>query len=370
MHVDIAVVGGGIAGLSCAAYVAPRASVVVLESEPTLGYHATGRSAAAYTECYGADVIRRLAQASKSYFTERDDPLGSSRPVLFVADRDDGSAIDEIYDRFSPLVPTLRRFSPVEISELVEVLTEDRTSGGLLEPEALDLDVHAILTSFVETVRRYDGAILTDSPVRDIVRQNSLWRIRAGEHTVTAATVVNASGAWSDLVADLADVAPLGLRALKRSAFTFDPGVPARDWPLIVEASERWYLKPEGPHVLGSAASEIPVEPADVRQDELDIALGIERINDATTLAIRSVKNQWAGLRTFTPDRIPALGFDPMVEGFFWLAGQGGYGIKTSPAMGAMAAALILDGAVPDEIAAFGIKAGMLDPIRFREATP
>jgi len=202
--------------------------------------------------------------------------------------------------------------------------------------------------------------------VTRLTRHGSGWRIAAGKHEIAAATVVNAAGPWGDVVAEMAGVAPLGLTPLKRSAFTFDPKMASGQWPFVIDAAERWYMKPEGPHVLGSAASEIPQEPSDARPDEIDIALGIERINAATTLEVVSVKSQWAGLRTFTPDRTPAAGYDDTVEGFFWLVGQGGYGMHTSPALGATAAGLIVNGVVPDQVAQEGVTAEMLDPVRFR----
>lgn len=352
--------------MSCAAYLAPRASVVVIEAEPTLGYHATGRSAAIYTECYGADLIRRLSLASRTYFVDRDEPLGTASSVLFLGAQGDDDAVDELFDRLHPLVPTIQRLAPAEIEALVPVIPAERTAGGILEPGALNLDVHGILMSFATIVREQGSKIITGSQVTQMKRNGSEWQIRAGGHTITAATIVNAAGPWGDVVAAMAGAAPLGLTPLKRSVFAFDPGVPAIDWPFVVDAGERWYLKPEGPHVLGSAASEIPQEPSDARPDEIDVALGIERINDATTLTIRSIKNEWAGLRTFTPDREPAAGYDRDVDDFFWLVGQGGYGIHTSPALGATAAGLLLDGVAPENVARHGVKAEMLDPGRFR----
>ncbi len=366
MHIDIAIIGGGIAGLSCAASAAPRASVAVIEAETTLGYHATGRSAAIHTECYGAELIRRLSLASRTYFVDRDEPLGTVLPVLFVAAKDDTAVVDNLYDTYRPLVPTIQKLSPEEVAELVPVIHAETTAGGILEPDALNLDVHGILTSFATTAREHGCKILTDSRVTQITRSGSVWRMRVGDHTITANTIVDAAGPWGDVVATMAGVTPLGLTPFKRSAFTFDPGVPAGDWPFVVDAAEQWYMKPEGPHLLGSAASEIPQEPCDARPDEIDVALGIERINESTTLAIRSIKNQWAGLRTFTPDRIPAAGYDNAEDGFFWLVGQGGYGIHTSPALGATAAGLLVDGAVPESIARYGITAEMLDPGRLR----
>ena len=366
MRVDVAVIGGGIAGLSAAAFLAPRASLVVIEQEPTLGYHATGRSAALYTECYGEEPIRRLTLASKPYFVDRDDHFGTVRGVLFLAPFEDPLAVDSFSSTFSSLVPDLEELTPSQVHALVPVIPESSTAGGVLEPRALDLDVHGIQASYVATVRGHGGQILTTSTASVFTRVDGTWQIKSGEHTIIADTLVNAAGPWGDHVAVRAGVHPLGLKPLKRCVFTFDPGLETADWPMIVDMRERWYMKPEGPHLLGSAASEIPEEPSDARHDEQDVALGIMRITEATTLTIRSIKNQWAGLRTFTPDRVPAAGFDPDAPSFFWLVGQGGYGIHTSPAMGAMAAGLILDDRVPDQVAAHGVTSEMFDPARFR----
>jgi D-arginine dehydrogenase len=366
MDVDVVVIGGGIAGLSCAAFLAARTSVVVLEMETTLGYHATGRSAALYTECYGAEPIRRMSLASKSYFLDGEQRFGSRRGVLFLAPNNDLSAVKAFYETYSPLVPALKVLSTVEVTSLVSVVPTEMTSGGVLEPDALDLDVHALLTSYASAVRTYDSAILTASRAIGVERLEDGWRITAGRHVITASTLVNAAGAWGDELASIAGVDRIGLTPLKRSAFTFDPGVRVDEWPVIVEMGETWYMKPEGPYLLGSAASEIPQEPSDARHDEIDIALGIQRITDATSMTIRSIKNQWAGLRTFTPDRVPAVGRDLDAPNFFWLVGQGGYGVHTSPAMGSMAAGLILDSEVPEDVAKFGLTSEMFDPTRFR----
>lgn len=366
MNVDVAVIGGGIAGLSCAAFLAPRASVAVIEMERAVGYHSTGRSAAIYTECYGAEPIRRLSLASKPYFLDRPDPFATPLGVMFIARQGDRSSVDDFHRVFSPLVPELEVLSPREVAGLVSVIDEKATSGAVFEPGAFDLDVHGILTSYATAIRAHHGAILTSSPAHGILRTENRWQIEAGNETISAHTLVNAAGAWGDHVASAAGVKPIGLTPFKRSAFTFDPGFSALDWPMIVDIDENWYLKPEGPLLLGSAASEIRHEPADAKHDELDIALGIQRISEATTLTIRSVRNQWAGLRTFTPDRTPAVGFERTASSFFWLVGQGGYGIHTSPAMGAMAAGLILDGRISPELETCGLTAEMFDPSRFR----
>lgn len=366
MKVDVAVVGGGIAGLSAGAYLAPRASVVVLEKEATLGYHATGRSAALYTECYGEEPIRRLSLASKPYFVNRDEPFGTTRGVMFLTPNGDSTVLDDFYATFSPLVPNLEILSPVEVNALVPVIPTDKTQGAVLEPDALDLDVHAIVTSYARTIRANGGTIATSAEGTEISRTDGRWRVAAGDQVISANVLVNAAGPWGDEIATMAGVHPLGLTPLKRCAFTFDPGFSTADWPMVVDIAENWYMKPEGPHLLGSAASEIPESPSDAKHDETDVALGIMRIGEATDLSIRAVKNQWAGLRTFSPDRIPVVGFDPDVRDFFWLVGQGGYGIHTSPAMGALASGLIIDQRVPGTLATEGVTREMFDPVRFR----
>jgi D-arginine dehydrogenase len=366
MRVDIAIIGGGIAGLSCAAALGTEASVAILEAESTLGYHATGRSAALYTECYGSEVIRRLAKASKGYYTQSHPELGAVRGLIFPAPVGDTDVLEWLASEYTPLVPSFVRITPREVEEACPLLPANMTAGGMYEPGALDLDVDGLQTSFVRTSRNNGVTILQDAPVTSIVRNAGAWVLTSGDTRVECETVVNAAGAWGDVVAGLAGVTPLGLSALARSVFTFDPGRNPSRWPMVVDARERWYIKPEGPHMLGSAASELSGEPRDARPDELDIATGIDRINRATTLDIRSVKNTWAGLRTFTEDRVPAVGRDGNDPGFFWLVGQGGYGIKTSPALGSLAAGLLLRDEVPPELSEFGVKREDLDPRRLR----
>ena len=365
MDYDVAVIGGGIAGLSAAAWLAPRCTVVVIEAEDTLAYHATGRSAAAYTECYGSETIRRLAQASLPYLTS-EDGLASPQPVLFVASPDRLDRLDAVYDRYSPLVPTLERLSPSEVSIACSAFSSEATAGGVREPGALNLDVHALVTGYVRSIKEHGGQITTGFKPTSIEKTKGRWRIVSSDADVTCTNVVNAAGAWGDEVATTAGVQPLGLSPLLRSVFTFTTDHDTSDWPLVVEADVSWYFKPEGPNVLGSAASELPSGAVDARAPELDVALGIEKLNTAAAFGIRSVRNTWAGLRTFTADGSPAVGFDDSARGFFWLVGQGGYGIKTSPALGELAASLIVSDTVPDAIAAFGITRDSLAPGRLR----
>ncbi|MGI9586333.1 MAG: NAD(P)/FAD-dependent oxidoreductase [Acidimicrobiia bacterium] len=365
MDVDVVVIGGGIAGVSAAAFLSERADVVLVEAEQALGYHATGRSAALYTECYGPGGIPRLAKASKWFFTSPSGPLASPRGVLFVGDESQKQTIRSLEDQFAPTVPDLRRLSAAETLEYCDALRPDAVSAGLLEPGAMDLDVHGIETAFRRQATSAGAVFMLDHRVERIDYDGS-WTVHAGGSTLRAPTIVNGAGAWGDEVAQLAGVPPIGLSPLKRSAFLASTDLRSEGWPLVVDAGEQWYFKPEGPNILGSAAAEIPTPPSDARPDEVDIALGIERINTSTTLGIRSVTSTWAGLRTFAADREPVVGFEDEFPGFFWLVGQGGYGIKTAPALGQMTAGLILDGHVPDDLAALHLTAASIAPDRFR----
>jgi D-arginine dehydrogenase len=364
MDVDIAIIGGGIAGLSCAAFIGQGATVAVLDMEPTFGYHATGRSAALYTECYGSAVIRRLAKASKPFLTGGEEPMMSRRGVLFTAPPDDAHALDAVFQEFLPLVPNLERLSSAETESVCPLFPSELVAGGVYEPGACDIDVDALQTTFIRMARSAGSNLINDALVTRIDRSPSGWNLTAGHTELSATVIVDAAGAWGDRVAMSAGIAPLGLKPLARSVFTFDPGTDPRTWPMVVDAHEHWYIKPEGPNMIGSAASEIPTQPSDVRAEEIDVALGIQRINDASSLEIRSVKNTWAGLRTFTPDRAPAVGWaeDPQ---FLWLVGQGGYGIKTSPALGGFAASLLLGQELPASVVAAGVDPDDLDPARF-----
>jgi D-arginine dehydrogenase len=361
MRFDIAVIGGGIAGLSATAALAERTSVVLVEAEPMLGYHATGRSAALYTECYGPGVVPRLTKASLPFFTAAG--LASPRGVLFVGTADQATTTATLFELYSATVPDLARLSADEVAERFPVADTSVITEGILEPGAMDLDVHGIQMAFRTTAMANGATILLEHAVTAISR-SSEWTLHAGDEVITASVIVNAAGAWADRIATMADVAPLGLTPLKRSAFLCDPGLDAHTWPMVIDVDEHWYLKPEGTNLLGSAASELPTSPSDARPDEEDVAVGIMRIEEATNLSIRSVSSSWAGIRTFTRDRVPVVGFDHHTDGFFWLAGQGGYGIKTSPAIARLATGLIIEGAVPSELEAIGVTAEELSPSR------
>ena len=232
------------------------------------------------------------------------------------------------------------------------VLRSEYVDSALLEPTGHTIDVDARLQGFLRGIRHRGGEVATSAGVTGISRVSGGWEIAAGGEDWSAATLVNAAGAWADIVAEMAGVRPVGLKPLRRTAFTFAPpaDVDVREWPAVIDIDEQFYFEPEGGQLLGSPADQTPSHPHDVRHEEIDVALAIERIQRATTLDIRHVRRAWAGLRTFAPDRMPVVGPDPEVGDFIWLAGQGGFGIMTSPTIARIAASLAAGGEVPPEL--------------------
>lgn len=351
----IVVVGGGIAGTSAGYFLAERAEVVVLEQETTCGYHTTGRSAALFTECYGDAVVRRFAMGSRAFLEAppdgfSPDPIVTRRPVLFVAAGEQGDRLAAEAARYQEMVPTVRAVDTAEAREYCPALDPAVVVGGVLEPGAGDIDVHALHVGYQRGITARGGKVVTSARVTGFDRAGDGWLVHtaAGDHE--ADVVVNAAGAWCDVVGAMAGAVPIGLVPKRRTAFTFGAPDGHRSWPMVIDLDEQFYFRPEGPQILASPCDETPMEPHDVRHEEIDVALGIDRVQSVTTLQIRSVAHAWAGLRSFVDDHRPVNGWDPDLPGFYWLAGQGGFGIKTSPGMGRFAAGMILDGARPADL--------------------
>jgi D-arginine dehydrogenase len=369
--VDFAVIGAGIAGASAAYELAQHGTVKVFEMEATAGHHSTGRSAALYTECDGLPPLRRLAMASKEFLLNppdgfTDGPILRERTVLFVAHRPSAQKLDSFYAEQRELVPNISLVDAAGAHSLCGALRPEALAGGVLEPDAMDIDVHALHQGFLRGLRRRGGELATNSPVVGLKRLDRGWRVETGEASVDAGVVINAAGAWCDVVGALAGVRPIGLVPKRRTAFTFVPpeGFGHGSWPMVVDVEASFYFRPEGPNLLASPEDETPVAPQDIRHEEVDVALAIERIQDVTTMEIRHVRTAWAGLRSFVADNVPVVGMDPEAAGFFWLAGQGGYGIMTSPAMSRVAASLITTNQIPRDIAAHGVAEDALSPTR------
>ncbi len=367
-------VGGGIAGVSAAYELATNADVVLLEREEQLAQHTTGRSAAAYLETYGNATVRRLTIASREFFTnpstepEASDLL-TPRGMLWIGPTDRTALLESIAAAGAELVPSVRLISSDEALALCPVLRPEHAAVAVIEPDARDIDVAALHQAYVRGLRARGGQIVRATPVIGLRRRRDRWIIQTPVTMFEADVVVNAAGAWADDVAGLAGgVAPIGLQPLRRTAFmcAAPDGVDVRTWPLVADVDDNFYFKPEGRQLLCSLADETPSPPCDAQPEEVDVALAIERINAATTLGLRHVRRAWAGLRSFVADRTPVVGMDPDVPGFFWLAGQGGYGIQTAPAMGRATAALVLEGRLPEDLAAVGVTEADLSPARFR----
>jgi len=374
---DFVVIGAGIAGASIAYWLAPRGRVVLLERESQPGYHSTGRSAALFLESYGPPQVRALTMASRAFVEHppegfADVPILGARGAMTVASADLLPLLDQHWEVLRALSPRARRIDVAEARALVPVLRTEVVAGAVLEPDAADIDVHALHQGYLRGVKRHGGRIVTDAEVGALERRDGAWHVRTRDGTEWhAPVVVNAAGAWCDVIARLAAVRPIGLVPKRRSAFVFAPpaGVDASNWPTFVSADETWYVKPEASGTLiGSPANVDPVDPQDVQPEELDIAIAIDRIQTWTTLEIRRPSRTWAGLRSFVADGDLVGGFDPDVDGFFWVAAQGGYGIQTSAAMGEACAALAAGEALPERIARFGVTAAMLSPARLRAA--
>ncbi len=369
--VDFAVVGAGIAGASVAYELAQHGTVEVFEMEATAGHHSTGRSAALYTECDGLPPLRRLAMASKEFLLDppdgfTDGPILSGRTVLFVSKGAAADELDSFYAEQRALVPSISRIDPTEAHQLCGALRPEKLAGGVLEPNAMDIDVHALHQGFLSGLRTRGGKLATGSPVVGLERLGRGWRVTTPKGIVDAGIVVNAAGAWCDVVGAMAGVRTIGLVPKRRTAFTFAPpeGSGHEDWPMVVDIAGDFYFRPEGPSLLASPEDETPVAPQDIRHEEIDVAMAIERIQEVTTMEIRHIRSAWAGLRSFVADNVPVVGMDPEAAGFFWLAGQGGYGIMTSPAMSRTAASLITAGRMPDDAVAHGVTADDLSPTR------
>ncbi|KJK21596.1 FAD-dependent oxidoreductase [Burkholderiaceae bacterium 16] len=370
---DFLVIGGGIAGASLAYWLAQAGRVIVLEREAHPGYHSTGRSAALFMESYGTPQVRALTMASRAFldappagFAEH--PVLSPRGAMTVGKPGEAAELDQHFEALAALGARAQRLDRDATCALVPVLRAGKVLGAVLEPDAADMDVHSLHQGYLRGMRQRGGTLVCDAEVTAIARNQGLWEVQAGGRAYRAPVVINAAGAWCDVVAALAGVRPLGLTPKRRSAFVFAPpeGVEIAHWPMFVCFDETWYLKPDAGMLLGSPANADPVPPHDVQAEEMDIALGIHHIEDMTTLAIRRPARVWAGLRSFVADGDLVGGFDDQAEGFFWVAAQGGYGIQTSAAMGEACAALVQGKPLPQRIADFGLTEAMLGPGRLQ----
>ncbi|MDP3984406.1 MAG: FAD-binding oxidoreductase, partial [Acidimicrobiia bacterium] len=327
--IEAVVIGGGIAGVAAGYYLAEAGChVALVEQESTLAYHSTGRSAALYFENYGEPAVRALTKASRPFFEHPPGGLAEvrflrRRGALWVGRPEQRASLERELESGSG---TTKWLEAKDAQALVPALRTEYLGGAVWEPDALDLDVAAIHQAFVRGMRMAGATIRTSSEVTRLAAGRGKWEVMAGTDVLVADVVINAAGAWGDVVAGLAGVAQVGLEPRRRTAFMVPGDLSYAGWPLVADADNEFYFRPDGTQILCSLADETPAPPGDARPDELDIALAIDRINTATTLGIRSVRSAWAGLRSFVVDRAMVVGFDPDAPGFFWLVGQGGTG--------------------------------------------
>lgn len=367
---EVAIVGAGIAGASLGWRLAGERSVVLLEQEPQPGYHSTGRSAAMFMESYGPPMVRALTRASRAFYESppvgfTDQPLLRARGALYVATHEQAALVDAMQAELEATGSVIERLDAAATLVKAPCLRSEQLRAGLWERDAMDIDVAALHQGFLRGLRARGGELRTNARVTVVRRDGDTWVI--GDD-LRARTVVVAAGAWCDEVAALFGARRVGLVPRRRSAFTFraPEGVDASGWPTVAGIDESWYFKPDAGQLLGSPANADDVQPHDVAPEELDIATGIWRIEQATTLAIRRPTATWAGLRTFSPDGELVIGWDGACPGLFWLAGQGGYGIQSAAGASEFAASLLLERPMPDALAAQGVQAAALSPQRAR----
>jgi len=368
---DFLVIGAGIAGASAAASLSELGRVAVLETEQHAGYHSTGRSAAVFSEIYGNQVIRGLTRASRDFMFEppsafASSPLASPRGAVYFARPDQLDALQQFRTAPEVLAATTE-LSAAQVLERLPLFGDGYLAGGVLEHGCADLDVDAIHQGFLRRIKARKSEIHFECQVHALVREGELWVATTSKGVFQAPIVVNAAGAWADELAALAGIARVGLAPKRRTALLIPTprDLAAASWPAAIDISEEFYFKPDAGLLLLSPADEHPSPPCDVQPEELDIAIAIDRFERATSAEVRQVRRSWAGLRVFSPDRSPVVGFDPAVDGFFWLVGQGGYGIQTSPALGRVAAALATGQPLPADVANQGVTAAMLSKTRF-----
>lgn len=374
-RVDVAIIGGGIAGASLAWFLGGQQSVAILEAEDQPGYHATARSAAEFVLNYNPPEIRALARAAKPFFDHPPEgfaevPLLLPRGGLVIAREEDRDALEAQFAALSPDVPGLERLTPAETLARMPFLDPATFSAAYFDPEYWDIEADALLQAYLRHARRAGVTLRLRSPLLSARRDGGEWLVETASGSLRAGILVNAAGGFADPVAALCGVAPLGVTPMRRTAILVDlpEGVDALTLPELNDVADSFYFKPDGGRLLVSPADETPCEPGDVQPEDIDIAWAVHHLESHTSIRVKRVAKSWAGMRSFTPDCLPAVGFDPVEPGFFWLVGQGGFGILTSPSLGALAAALIRGESVPEPLSREGITASTFAPARFRGA--
>jgi D-arginine dehydrogenase len=369
---DFLVIGGGVAGLSLAHRLSSHGRAVVIAAADAIGYHSSGRSATFSHFGIGDDVVRGLTAHSRDFFIAPPEgfsasPLAAVAPALFVATEDMLPALHALHQAMARFTSGLDAVDEAGMRALFPPLRTgpDAVVAGLLDPTGLRLDSDAMLQGYARAIRASGGTVLTGRRVAAVRRVGGDWEVSTDDgERWTAPVLVNAGGAWADEIAALAGVAPIGLKVLRRTIIVVDPppGSDVRGWPFVKTARDDFYILPESGRLAASPVDEVEDVPCDAQPEDYDIALAAWKVERYTTLSVARIAHRWAGLRTFAPDRVPKAGFAPDAPGFFWLAGQGGYGLQTAPAMAQAAEALMMGHEWPAALAARGVGPDALRP--------
>lgn len=369
---DVVIIGGGIAGLSLAYFLSQHRSVAVIEREDALGYHSTGRSAAEFVLRYNAPEVCALARISKVFFDQppqgfTDVPLLKQRGGVMIASADKIARFETILAEESAFTPEIQRVTPEEAVSRVPILKPDYVAAAYYDPNFWDIEVENLLQGYLRGARRNGSEILERHEILSAERDGTGWILTTAGGEISAKVVVNAAGAWADPVAALFGIDPIGIVPHRRTAITVDlpDGVDATTLPEINEIDEEFYMKPEGGRLLASPADATPCEPSDVQPEEIDIAWAAHHVEEATTISVRRIAKSWAGLRSFSADKLPVVGFARGRSDFFWLVGQGGYGILTSPSLSQLAASLLMDTPEPEAFRGEALDPRSFSPARF-----
>jgi D-arginine dehydrogenase len=352
-HFDALIIGAGIAGATAGAHLSTTHRVALLEAESAAGYHTTGRSAAIWILSYGSADARLLTGASRGFFESPPEgfteaKLAHHRPVLTLADAAQAAELAASLDAGRVAIPL------AEARAIVPAIRPDWAVSAAIEQDAFDIDVAALHQGFLAQIRRAGGVLALRNKAGRIWHAKGLWHAETSTGDVfTAPALVNAAGAWGDAVAEIAGVGKIGLQPKRRTALIVDPGrYRSADWPLVGDMHHSWYVRPEARgKLMVSPADETDSEPCDAQPDELDVAIAVDRMQQALDIPVHRVEHRWAGLRSFTPDRGLAIG-PCAAPGFFWFCGQGGYGIQTAPAAGRLLAQLVRGDAPDSDVAA------------------
>lgn len=368
MIYDFLVIGAGISGASAAAELSKAGSVVVLEAESVPGYHSTGRSAALFTPNYGPDLVRKISRLSYDFLKNppevfTNNKLLEPRGMMSVALGQPLSCLTSLVDAGNGEIELIDKNQTLQLAPF---LNPDKLQGAAYEEAVEDIDVAALHQGFLKALSISGGELIVNMAVKGITRHNGVWEISAGDEVFRSRIVVNAAGAWADSIGSMAGLRPIHLSPKRRSAILVDvPGtidlakVPAMDF-----VGGENYIKPEKTRLMVSPGDAVPVEAQDIQADDYDIAVLVDWLESTTSIRVSRIDHQWAGLRSFVPDGHPVVGFASEAEGFFWLAGQGGYGIMMAPSLGRACAELILRGRLPKEFTDAGIKREFLSPDR------